>query len=146
MDIYDLFFGVGPATRILFQIGFHPQDDDFKELTPEQYVKYYSEGGTSKERVYALLPRDPHKCAEVAAEEVMVFTESDRAFLELGWDTIESYCSKSGRSFNSDEEKMIYAASLLPDVFTKGSRFEIYHNLKMAVIKGKNDHSSETNE
>ena len=38
MDIYDLFFGVGPATRISFQIGFHPQDDDFKELTPEQYV------------------------------------------------------------------------------------------------------------
>jgi hypothetical protein len=69
----------------------------------------------------------------------MVFTESDRGFLEHGWNTVESYCSKSGRSFNSDEEKMIYAASLLPDVFTKGSRFEIYHNLKMAVIKGKND-------
>ena len=121
-------------------VSFHPQNDDFLELTPEQYEKYHREGGTSKERVYALLPRDPHKCAEVAAEEVMVFTESDRAFLELGWDTIESYCSKSGRSFNSDEEKKIYAASLLPDVFTKGSRFEIYHNLKMAVIKGKNDH------
>lgn len=146
MNLYDLFFGKAPATRALFQIGFHPQNDDFLELTPEQYEKYHREGGTSKERVYALLPRDPHKCAEVAAEEVMVFTESDRAFLELGWDTIESYCSKSGRSFNSDEEKMIYAASLLPDVFTKGSRFEIYHNLKMAVIKGKNDHSSETNE
>ena len=127
-------------------VSFHPQNDDFLELTPEQYEKYHREGGTSKERVYALLPRDPHKCAEVAAEEVMVFTESDRAFLELEWDTIESYCSKSGRSFNSDEEKKIYAASLLPDVFTKGSRFEIYHNLKMAVIKGKNDHSSETNE
>jgi len=137
MDILDLFFGVGPATQAVFKIGFHPKDEDFLELTPEQYEKYWQENGDVKERVYALLPKDPQQCASVAAEDVMVFTESERKMLERGWKVVEKYCEKSQRSFNSDEEKMIYTASLLPDVFCKGTRFEIYNKSNMNIIKGQ---------
>ena len=139
MELFDLFFGVGPATQALFKIGFHPKDEDFLELTPEQYEKFCQENGDVKEPVYALLPKDPQQCASVAAEDVMVFTDSERKMLERGWKVVEKYCEKSQRSFSSDEEKMIYAASLLPDVFCKGTRFEIYNKANMSVIKGQKE-------
>ncbi len=137
MDLYDLLFGIGPATQMMFKIGFHPKNDDFLELTAEQYEEFSQENGDVKERVYALLPKDPQQCASVAAEKVLVFTDSERMFLERGWKVIERYCEKSQQSFGSDEEKLIYAASQLPDVFSKDTRFEIYHQAKMNVIKGQ---------
>ena len=135
VDLFDLFFGTGPSLKLIFELGFNPSDDDFLELIPEQYEKFYRECGKTDQKVYALLPKDPRQCAHVAADEVMAFTEDDRAFLKSAWSKIERYCSKADRTFRSDEEKMIYAASQLPEVFTKGTRFEIYHTAKMSVIE-----------
>lgn len=33
MDIFDLFFGAGPAVHTIMKLGFIPKDEDFLELT-----------------------------------------------------------------------------------------------------------------
>lgn len=134
---WDLLFGAGPALQIIYKIGFRPKEEDFYELTDDQYEKYCKDtGDTSGQRVYMILPRNPKDYANTASgDEIMALTESDMDSLERGWGIVERYCEKSGREFHSDEEKLQYAATLLLDVFTKGTRFEIYHTSKMYVVK-----------
>lgn len=111
IDIYDLFFGLSPAVQAVFKLGFHAQESDFLELTPEQYEKFYAELGKTDERVFVLLPQDPKIYAMVVDESsASVFTETDKINLERGWGVIERYCSKADRTFGSDDEKYIICA------------------------------------
>ena len=134
---WDLLFGAGPALQLIYKMGFRPKKDDFYELTAEQYEKYLRDtGDTSGEKVYMILPHNPKDYANIATgSEVMAFTESDLDTLERGWGIVERYCGKSGREFHSDEEKLQYAATLLPDVFTKGTSFEVNHTSRMYAVK-----------
>ena len=43
MDIWDLFFGAGPAVTKIMEPGFMPKDEDFLELTAEQYNIFYEQ-------------------------------------------------------------------------------------------------------
>ena len=134
---WDLLFGAGPALQVIYKIGFRPKEDDFYELTAEQYEKYLQDtGDTSGERVYMILPHNAKDYANTASGgEVMVFTESDKDSFERAWGIVERYCAKSDSVFHSDDEKLQYAATLLPDVFTNGTRFEINHTSRMYTIK-----------
>lgn len=133
MDFWDLLFGAGPAVRQIMGMGFMPKDEDFLELTPEQYKKYYDQEGYTEEKVYALLPKDPAHYVSSEYSELNVCTESDIAAMKRGWQIVENYCIKSGKTFATEQQKLAYAASKLPDVFSKGTRFECMHNKNMEV-------------
>ena len=45
MDIWDLFFGAGPAVHTIMKLGFMPKDEDFLELTTEQYLQFFEKEG-----------------------------------------------------------------------------------------------------
>lgn len=42
MNPLDLFFGTGDAVRMIFKLGYVPEESEFYELTCDQY-KYYFE-------------------------------------------------------------------------------------------------------
>ena len=41
MDIFDLFFRTGPAIQVIFKLGFMPGENEFYELTCQQYQDYF---------------------------------------------------------------------------------------------------------
>lgn len=147
MDIWDLFFGAGPAVHTIMKLGFMPKDEDFLELTAEQYRQFFEKEGYTEEKVYALLPKDPQHYVSSDFNELNICTESDIATMKRGWQIVENYCSKSDCTFSSDREKLAYAASLMPDVFSKGTPFEHIHQayLRIAHINSKTDNEQNTN-
>lgn len=141
MDIWDLFFGAGPAVHTIMEMGFMPKDEDFLELTAEQYRQFFEKEGYTKEKVYTLLPRNPQHYVPSQFNELNICTESDIATMKRGWQIIEHYCEKSEHVLSSDREKLAYAASKLPDVFSKGTQFEYAHHthLKIAHINNQSN-------
>ena len=133
MDFFDLIFGAGPAITKIMGLGFMPKDEDFLELTAEQYAKLYEQEGYTEEKVYALLPKDPNHYVASEANELNICTESDIATLKRGWQIVENYCAKSGMTFTTDRQKLMYAASKLPAVFSQGTPFECAHNSNMQI-------------
>lgn len=124
MDIFDLFFGAGTSVHTIMKLGFMPNDDDYLELTDEQYQKYYKEVGYTEEKVYAILPKNPQNHVPAELHEIVVCTESEIALMKQGWQIIESYCSSPELANATDQQKLAHAASKLPDVFSKGTPFE----------------------
>ena len=53
------------------------------------------------------------------------------------WQIVENYCAKKGMEHASNNEKLACAAAFLPEVFTKGTRFEKYHRSHMYPIKSQ---------
>ena len=125
MNLFDILFGAGPAVTKIMILGFMPKDEDFLELTPEQYQKFYEQEGYTEEKVYALLPKDPEHYVDSDFNELNICTESDIATLKRGWQIVENYCKKSGLEFTTDRQKLMYAATQLPDVFSKDTPFDI---------------------
>ena len=125
-SVLDIFFSAG-AIQAIFKLGFIPEDDEFFELTSEQYQAYYAlEDGkesSSNEKVYMLLPKDPQKYQEFAVDDTFILTERDVSFLEKAERIIESYCEKSGEKYDNFDEKLRYCASVMPDVFSEGSKY-----------------------
>ena len=136
MDLFDLMFGAGPAITKIMELGFMPKDGDFLELTPQQYQKFYEQEGYTEEKIYVLLPKDPKHYVASGPGELNICTASDIATMKRGWQIVENYCEKSGMTFTTDRQKLMYAASQLPDVFSQGTPFECAHNsnLKIASI------------
>lgn len=50
MDLFDLFFGAGPAVTVIFKLGFIPKEDEFYELTYQQYQHYLEVYGQKEEK------------------------------------------------------------------------------------------------
>ena len=124
MGLFDLFFGAGPAITKIMTLGFMPKNEDFLELTPEQYEKFYEQEGYTEEKVYALLPKNPKHFVESDFNELNICTESDIATLKRGWQIVENYCKESGFTFTTDQQKLMYAATKLPDVFSRDTPFD----------------------
>ena len=136
MNAFDLLFGAGPALAEIYKMGFRPKDEDFLEMTPEQYEKYYENEKDTGEKVYLYLPKNPKEYSSIVSEsEVIVVTDSDIDMFRRGWQIVENYCAKRGMEHASDDEKLACAAAFLPDVFTKGTGFEKYHRSHMYPIK-----------
>lgn len=52
MDVFDLLFGLeGQALQSIFQLGFIPQEEDFLELTDEQYRQFRLKEGECDEKI-----------------------------------------------------------------------------------------------
>ena len=115
MSIFDLFFSTGPAIKVIFKLGFMPGENEFYELTCQQYQDYFETFG----------PEDKDKYKEFAAGDTFCMTESEKDSLKDGIAVIEKYCQESGKQFNSVHEKLSYVASRLPDAFSKGTPFAV---------------------
>jgi formylmethanofuran dehydrogenase subunit E len=111
----------------IFKLGYVPEKDEYYELTPEQYRKYYREfeDGNDKtdEMVFMLLPKDPQKYNELVDGDVFVLTETEIKGLEKANKVIEKICRECGKTFANYEEKLVYVASKLPAVFSKNTKF-----------------------
>lgn len=132
MDIFDLLFGWGgQAIQLTFQYGFILKEEDFLELTDEQYLQFHIKMGECNEKIFMIAPADPRNAIEADSTELPIVTESQKdAFLEAAKD-IEKYCE--GKDFHTDEEKLRFAARHMPDIFSKGSKYEKYS--KFTVTK-----------
>ena len=133
MDVFDILFGAGPAVIEIMKLGFMPKDSDFYELTSEQYESFYKTEGYTDEKVFVLLPQENRRIVNSDFNEIMVFSESDIATMKRGWQIVECFCERSGREFSSEYEKLEYAASKLPSVFSAGTPFEYAHETQLRV-------------
>lgn len=137
MNLFDLFFGAGSALVEIFKLGFRPVEEDCLELTASQYESFFKQNGYTDERLFALLPsrRDKVKAFGSRFNEVQVVTDNDLRDFERAWQIVENYCSKAeGRIFENDEQKLLYVATQLPDVFTQGTRFEHVKRSHMRIV------------
>jgi hypothetical protein len=126
-EVWDI-FQQAMALHGVFQLGYIPSREEFYELTPEQYKRYYeTEGkGTEKdgEKVFMLLPSDIKKYNELASGDVFVCTEEDLSKFASIEKLIDKYCESSEETLETFEEKLSYVAKIVPDYCTKGTKFE----------------------
>ena len=74
MDIFDLLFGWGgQAMQLTFQYGFILKEEDFLELTDEQYVQFHIKMGECNEKVFLIAPADPRNAIEADSTELPRF-------------------------------------------------------------------------
>jgi hypothetical protein len=110
----------------IFQLGYIPAKEEFYELTPEQYERYYETEVMEEkgEKIFMLLPGNVKKYNELASGDVFVCSEKEISMLEDLEKEIDKYCEDSGKTFETVEEKLHYLARMLPDYFTEGTKFE----------------------
>jgi len=126
------FLAMCAGMQIIFNMGFVPTDEELSELTPEEYRRFYDSVATeedrvSKERIYVLLPKDPKLYAKFAGEKALVFRETEVRSIKAGAETIEKSCKDSGKEFKTFDEKLRYCASVMPDVFSEGTKYARHH-------------------
>lgn len=135
MDFWFLISQLGPAMKIIFQIGFIPQRVDFKELPPSQCEEFYSQLPPEEVKDYegakilALIPDDEalsNKLREILGEQVYTIKEDQFNAFESAANLIDRYIEESGKSFDSLDEKLKYMAKTLPPVFSKGTPYQGY--------------------
>jgi hypothetical protein len=117
--LYNTMFEVIPAIMQVFQTGYLPAEDEFYELTPQQYEKFYAEVKQTNERLFMVLPKDPRFQTE--SHEIGVVTEAQISWFKQAGKIIERYCRDSGKTFKNFDEKLAYCATVMPKVFSDGS-------------------------
>ena len=135
MDLWFLFFKMGPAMNMIFSIGYIPKEEDFKELTPQQYEMFRlkvpgeERRDLENQRILAFLPDNPKVYSRVVKaygnDLVIVGSEEMDAF-ERVREIIDNYCSDSKQAFEDETEKLIYMAKVLPNAFSEGTPFTIH--------------------
>lgn len=123
MDAFDLFFVFGPTIQRIFHLGFLPQDGDFVELTNVERESYLRNNRQTTERIFRMNMPSNDGCTEGT---VICLTESDKANLMSAVKFMEEYTR--GKIFHDSEERLHYVAGRLPEVFSKGTRFEQKYN------------------
>lgn len=125
--------------KLIFKISYIPNREDFKELTSGQYQAMYAKVSEedlktlSNQRVFAFLPDDIQVYNRVVNEygnDLMIVGEDEVSAFEGAAETIERYCTESGRTFKSLTDKLVYMAQTLPDVFSEGTPYAIHAKLK----------------
>jgi hypothetical protein len=120
---------LSPFTGVMaiFKLGLVPEDDELYELTPEQYKHYYATVEDANEhlgeKIYVILPKDPQKYKELTFEGVFTLTEKEVIFMKRAEKLIEEYCK--GKKFDNFHEKLCYCASVMPEVFSKGTKYGV---------------------
>lgn len=114
MNALDLLFGPVPnALCAMFEYGFLPREEDFLELTPEQYHKYVETLGDVKGKIYMLVSQQDPSRFIGESNEICCLTESDKKGFIDAIAIIEKYCE--GQNFTTDEQKQRISPSLLAE-------------------------------
>lgn len=132
MDAFDLIFGpIGPALNFIFRIGYIPDENDFLELTEEQYISFTRQYGETTRKIYMYSPSNPCYSLDDDYNEISCLDEFDLQGFKDAAKLIQQYCDKSNRTFNTLSEKLQYMASVLPETFSKNTPYEKYHHLSI---------------
>lgn len=73
---------------------------------------------------------NPQILIDEESNEITIVSEEEKQGFLNAADVIEKYCEK--QKLESDEEKLRYVASRLPDCFSKNTRYEKYYNMLIA--------------
>lgn len=121
MNPLDLLLRVGPAIQAIFELGYEPTEDLFFELTPDQYQQLEREGKDISKRWFTIIPKNPKH----DIPEVLIVDEHEAKALLDAARYINSFCKNEGkgRKFASYDEKLEFAASQLPSVFSQSSKY-----------------------
>lgn len=134
MNGFDLLFGsIGPALNFIFKIGYIPVEDDFLELTEEQYAAFTRQCGETTGKIYMFSPSNPYYSLDDDYNEISCLDEYDLQGFKDAAELIQQYCDKSNRIFKTTREKLQYMASALPEAFSKDTPYEKYHHLSIDI-------------
>ena len=145
MDLFFLFFRLGPAMKLIFNISYIPKYEDFKELTPGQYQAMYAKvpeedlKTLANQKVLAFLPDDAkvyNRLVNVYGDNLMIVGDEEVSAFEGAAELIDRYCEKSGREFETLTDRLVYMAQTLPDVFSEGTPYAIHGKCKKYHRKG----------
>jgi hypothetical protein len=114
--------------KAIFQFGYIPKKEEFYELTPAQYDRFYAtagKGDTRGEKIFMFLPHDTQKYIELADGDVFIMTESEMDyFFNKAEKIIDMYCKDSKTPLLTLEDKLSYIAQWVPDVIIEGTKYE----------------------
>lgn len=139
MDLFFLFFKLGPALKYIFELGYIPQEKDFKELTPEQYAAFHRHADEedlkeiSGKRILTLLPDDieaNNRLVNLYGDQLLVISQDEYDAFVKASEFIDRCCSQSGLTFTNLNDKLAYLAKRLPYVFTEGTPYAFYGKSK----------------
>lgn len=135
MDLEFILFKAFPALKFIFKIDYIPCREDFKELTMEQYDRYYKSEAfknssyTFSDKMVALIPENPanmQKIIDVEGKNLVILSESEMQAFESATNFINKFIKDSGKDILCSSDKLKCLAEWIPDTFTKGTPYEIY--------------------
>lgn len=121
MNPLDLLLRVGPAIQATFKLGYEPKEELFYELTAEQYEQLGREGKDISRKWFTIIPENP----KYDVPELLIVDENEMKALMDAARYINSLCKKAeaDHQFLSFEDKLRYAATQLPTVFSESSKY-----------------------
>jgi hypothetical protein len=134
LDLREALSEVEAAVTTIFQLGYIPADDEFYELTPEQYKKYQSEIKSeikqTNQRIFMMLPKNP--IYQTSSREVGILTEEQITWFDKAQKVMKQYCRDAGKTFDNLEDELTWLTTVMPLSFSDGTRFR--RNLLHEVI------------
>jgi len=121
VNLHEMFFETLPAIKIIFELGFIPEEDEIQELSQELYVLYESKGGDISKRLYTIVPKG--KNIQTPKNEIGLLTEDDLPKIRKGIAAIRTHAKRAGCVSENSDEILAAAASVIPAVFSENSRF-----------------------
>ena len=120
--IFDLLFRLGPAIRAIYDLGYEPREEYFFELNQEQYQALGQQGKDISKKWFTIIPKNP----KLDIPELLIVDEFEKAALCDAVAHINKLCEEEmaqGR-LEKFEDRLKYAAKILPDAFTRSTAFE----------------------
>jgi hypothetical protein len=120
--IFDLLFRLGPAIRAIYDLGYEPKENFFYELTAEQYVELEKQGKDISKKWFTIIPTNPKH----DTPSLLIVDEFEMTALFDAVKHINKLCEEElakGR-LTEFEDRLKYAAKILPDVFTRTTGYE----------------------
>ena len=116
MDFFDFVFGGGQAIQGIFRLGFIPKEEDFREFSDVEYQKFKEKECDICGKMYTFKSGLP-----IAENDVYVFNEEEKGLMLKGVEIIDSLCEE--KTFISDDAKLRFVATVLPGVFSEGTKY-----------------------
>jgi len=129
----DLLLRVGPAIQVVFGLGYEPKWELFHELTPDQYQQLEKEGKDLSKRWFTIIPKNPKH----DVPELLIFDENEAKTLMDAAEYVNHLCEKAEPQdqFLSFDDKLKYAATLLPTVFSQSSKYAEKKTPYLRIVK-----------
>lgn len=138
VDIFYLCFEFAPAIRMIFNLSYIPQKEDFKELTSLQYDAFRRKANDEdaksllNKKILAFLPDDPivySRLVNTYGDDLVIVGEDEIGRFADAEYNIDLLCNKSGKKFKKLRDKLIYMAQTLPEEFSEDTPYAIHAKL-----------------
>jgi hypothetical protein len=123
MDLHEVLFELAHAIKVIFRLGYLPDNSDIVELSAAEYDAFRIQGGEVSQRVYWLPAKDGVEMTPDGRPQMSVLVESEIAKLRKGVSFLTGMAEKDGKHFSQDKELLEYAASCLPNIFSEGTPY-----------------------